>query len=37
MSETGIEYFESEKYLENFWQGEKNDISIEEIGFKPSR
>ena len=36
MSETGIEYFESEKYLENFWQGEKNDISIEEIGFKKS-
>ena len=36
MSETGLEYFESEKYLENFWVGEKSNISIREIGFKKS-
>ena len=36
MSETGLEYFESEKYLENFWVGEKSNISIGEIGFKKS-
>lgn len=36
MSETGLEYFESEKYLENFWEGEKSNISIGEIGFKKS-
>ena len=37
MSETNIEYFNSEENLKNLWVGENEHITIEEIGFKKNR
>ena len=37
MSETNIEYFNSEENLKNLWVGDNDHITIEEIGFKKNR